>query len=161
MILGTVSSKSCFYWLYRASPSLASKNIIKFWYWPSGNVHVWSGLLWVFEKGCLLWPAHSLGKTLLAFVLLHFVLQGQTGLLLRVSLDFLLLHSSPLWWKGHLFLVFVLEDLAGLHRDLQFQLLQHLWLGHRLGLLWSRLLGKISITSDTQMTPPLWQKVKN
>ena len=23
----------------------------------------------------------------------------------------------------------------------------------------SRLLGKISITSDTQMTPPLWQKV--
>ena len=25
----------------------------------------------------------------------------------------------------------------------------------------SRFLGKISITSDTQMTPPLWQKVKN
>ena len=25
----------------------------------------------------------------------------------------------------------------------------------------SRLLGEISITSDTQMTPPLWQKVKN
>ena len=24
----------------------------------------------------------------------------------------------------------------------------------------SRLLGQISITSDTQMTPPLWQKVK-
>ena len=24
----------------------------------------------------------------------------------------------------------------------------------------SRLLGEISITSDTQMTPPLWQKVK-
>ena len=24
----------------------------------------------------------------------------------------------------------------------------------------SRLLGKISITSDMQMTPPLWQKVK-
>ena len=28
---------------------------------------------------------------------------------------------------------------------------------HRLG---SRLLGEISITSDMQMTPPLWQKVK-
>ena len=28
--------------------------------------------------------------------LLHFVLQGQTYLLLQVSLDFLLLHSSPL-----------------------------------------------------------------
>ena len=25
----------------------------------------------------------------------------------------------------------------------------------------SRLLGKISITSGMQMTPPLWQKVKN
>ena len=25
----------------------------------------------------------------------------------------------------------------------------------------SRLLGEISITSDKQMTPPLWQKVKN
>jgi len=25
----------------------------------------------------------------------------------------------------------------------------------------SRLLGEISITSDTQMTPPLWQKVKD
>jgi len=31
----------------------------------------------------------------LAFALLHFVLQGQTCLLLQVSLDFLLLHSSP------------------------------------------------------------------
>ena len=25
----------------------------------------------------------------------------------------------------------------------------------------SRLLGEISITSDMQMTPPLWQKIKN
>ena len=25
----------------------------------------------------------------------------------------------------------------------------------------SRLLGEISITSDMQMTPPLWQKLKN
>ena len=45
----------------------------------------------------------SLGKTLLAFALLHFVLQGQTCLLIQVSLDFLLLHSSSLRGKGHLF----------------------------------------------------------
>ena len=38
----------------------------------------------------------SLGKTLLAFALLNFVLQGQIGLLLQVALDFLLLHFSPL-----------------------------------------------------------------
>ena len=31
------------------------------------------------------------------------------------------------------------------------------WKKHRLE---SRLLGEISITSDMQMTPPLWQKVK-
>jgi len=31
------------------------------------------------------------------------------------------------------------------------------WMKHRLE---SRLPGEISITSDTQMTPPLWQKVK-
>ena len=35
-------------------------------------------------------------KLLLAFALLHFVLQGQICLLLQVSLDFLLLHSYPL-----------------------------------------------------------------
>ena len=35
-------------------------------------------------------------KSLSAFALLHFVLQGQTCLLLQVSLDFLLLHSTPL-----------------------------------------------------------------
>ena len=34
--------------------------------------------------------------SLLAFDLLNFVLQGQICLLLQLSLDFLLLHSSPL-----------------------------------------------------------------
>ena len=77
----------------------------------------------VVGTGCLLWPVHSLGKTLLAFALLCFVLQGQICLLLQGSLDFLLLHSSPLWWKGHLYLVLVLEGLVGLHRTVQFQLL--------------------------------------
>ena len=37
------------------------------------------------------------------------------NLLLQVFLDSLLLHSSPLWWKGCLFWVLVLEGLAGLH----------------------------------------------
>ena len=83
--------------------------------------------------GCLLWPVLSLGKTLLAFALLHFVPQGQSCLLLQVSLDFLLLHSSLLWWKRHLLGVLVLEGLVGLHRTIE---LQHPWLGQRLGLLW-------------------------
>ena len=79
----------------------------------------------VVGRGCLLWPVRSLGKTLLAFALLHYVLQGQICLLLQVSLDFLLLHSSPLEGKARLFWVLVLECLVGLHRTIQLQLLQH------------------------------------
>ena len=90
----------------------------------------------VVGRGCLLRPVHSLSKTLLAFALLHSVLQGQICLLFQASLDFLLLRSSPLWWKGHLFLVSVPEGLLGLHRTIHVQLLQPYWLGHRLGLLW-------------------------
>ena len=90
----------------------------------------------VVGRGWLLWPVCSLCTTLLAFALLHFVLQGQICLLLQVSLDFLFLHSSTLCWKGHLFWMLVLENLVGLHRTVQFQLLQHYWSGHRLGLLW-------------------------
>jgi len=58
----------------------------------------------VVGRGCSLWPVHSLGKTLLAFALIHFVLQGQICLLLQVSLDFLLLHSSPPMTKRTSFL---------------------------------------------------------
>ena len=36
-------------------------------------------------RWCLLWPLCSLSKTLLAFALLHFVLQGHTCLLLQAS----------------------------------------------------------------------------
>ena len=50
--------------------------------------------------------------------------------------DFLLLHSSPLKWKGHPFWVLVLKGLVDLHRTVQLQLLQRYWLGHRLGLPW-------------------------
>ena len=65
----------------------------------------------------------SLGKTLLAFALLHFVLQGQTCLLLQVSLDYLLVHSSP--HDIFFLMVLVLESLVDLHRTIKLQLLQH------------------------------------
>ena len=90
----------------------------------------------VVGRECLLWPVRSLGKTLLAFALPHSVLQGQICLLFQLSLDFILLISSLLWWKRHLFWLLVLESLVGLHRTVQLQLLQHYWSGHRLGLLW-------------------------
>ena len=137
MIWATVSSWSCFCWLYRASPSFAAENIISLisvltiWWCPYVEFsHV------LLEDSVLLWPVCSLCKTLLVVALLHFVFQGQICLLLLVSLDFLFLHSSPLWRKGHLFLVLVLEGLVGHHSTIQLQFLWHLWLGHRLGLLW-------------------------
>jgi len=51
-------------------------------------------LIWVMHNN--IWPVCSLCKTLLAFALLHSVLQGQICLLLQVFLDFLLFHSNPL-----------------------------------------------------------------
>ena len=90
----------------------------------------------VVGRGCLLWPVHFFGKTLSVFALLHSVFQGQICLLPQVFLNFLLLHSSPLWWKGRHFWVLVLKGHVGLHRTIHLQLLQHYWLGHRLGLLW-------------------------
>jgi len=60
-------------------------------------------------------------KTLLAFVLLHFVLQGPTCLLFQVSLDFLLFIPVPYDEKDVFFLmVLVVEGLVGLHRTVQF-----------------------------------------
>ena len=53
----------------------------------------------VFRRGCLL----CLDRTLLAFAQLHFVLQGQTCLLLQVSLDFLLLFQSPMMKRTSFF----------------------------------------------------------
>ena len=77
MIWTTGSSPSCFCWLCRVSPSSAAENIINL----ISVLTIW----WcscvessrVLERGCLLSPVCSLCKTLLAFTLLHFVLQGQ------------------------------------------------------------------------------------
>ena len=88
MIWVTVSSRSCFCWLYRASPSLAAKNIINLWC-PC----VESSL--VLEEGVCYDQCIFLAK-LLVFALLHSTFQGQFCLLLQVFLDFLFLLSSPL-----------------------------------------------------------------
>ena len=85
MIWATVSSQSCFCWLYKASSLLAAKNIINLililtiWWCP------YVVFSCVVGRGCLLWPLCSLDKTLLAFDLLCFVLQGYICLLLHIS----------------------------------------------------------------------------
>ena len=84
---------------------------------------------WVVGRGCLLWPVHPLGKMLLAFSLLHSVLQGQICLLLWLSLPIFAFQSHIM--KRTSFGVSVLEGLVGLHRTVQLQLLQHYLLGHQ------------------------------
>ena len=72
MIWASGSSRSCFCWVYRASQSLAAKNIIKL----ISVLTIWWCPCVVFScvvgRGCLLWTVCSLGKTLLAFSLLTF-----------------------------------------------------------------------------------------
>ena len=89
----------------------------------------------VVARGCLLSPMCSFGKTLLAFALIRFVLQGQTCLTPGISwLPTFAFQSTMM--KRTSFLVLVLEDLIDLHRTIQLQLLQHYWLRHILELLW-------------------------
>ena len=133
MIWATVSSQSCFCWLYRASLSSAAKNIINLisvltiWWCPC----VESSFV-LLEEGVCYDQCILLAK-LLAFALLHFVLWGQICLLLLTSYFCI---SVPYNEKDMFFWLLVLEGLVGLHRTVQLQLLQHYWLGHRLGLLW-------------------------
>ena len=54
----------------------------------------------VVGKECLLWPAHSLGKTLLAFDLLHSVLQDKICLLLQVFIGRRQWHPTPVLLPG-------------------------------------------------------------
>ena len=134
MIWATVSSQSCICWLYRASPSLAAKNIINLisvltsWWCPCVESSS------VFGRGCLLWPMCSLGKTLLAFDLPHFVFL--LACYSRYLLTSYFCIPVPYNEKDIFFGVLVLEDIVDLHRTIQFQLLQHYWLGNRLGSLW-------------------------
>ena len=136
MVWATVSSQSCFCWLYRASPSLASKNIINLisvltiWWCPC----VESSL--VFLEECVCYEPCILLAKLLACALLHSVFQGQISFYPRCFLPSYFCIPVPYNEKDIFYWVLVLKGLVGLHRTVQLQLLQRYWLGHRLGLLW-------------------------
>ena len=116
MIWTTVSSRSYFSWLYIASPSLATKKVVSLisvlticWF-PCVKLSLVSLKKGICYDQCIL-----LAEIQLAFALLHFVLQGQTCLLLQVSRDFLILYSIPLWWKD-IFFFDALDILVSVHR---------------------------------------------
>ena len=135
MIWAIVSSWSCFCWLYRASPSLAAKNIISL---------ILVLTIWWFP--CVY---HQMSKNTSLVLLEEGICYGQCILLTKLyqSLPCFFLYSEAKFakpgnswlptfafqfpiWKGHLFWVFSLEDLVGLHRSVQLQFLQHYCLGH-------------------------------
>ena len=132
MIWATVSSWSCFCWLYRASPSLAAKNIINLisvltiWWCPcieSSLVLLEEGVTSVFS-----WQ-NSISLCPASFHIPRPNLPVTPGVSWLPTCAF----QFPIM-KRTSFLG-VLKGLVGLHRTIQLQL-QGYWLGHRLGLLW-------------------------
>ena len=83
----------------------------------------------VVVKGCLPWLVCSLDKTLLVFALLHLYSKTKLACYSGYLLTPTFVSQSPMM-KRTFFLVLVLEGVVG-----QFQLLQHQWLGYKLGLL--------------------------
>ena len=120
MIWATVSSQCCFYWLYRALPSLAAKSIISLisvltiWWCPC----VESSLVLLEEGVC--WPMHSLGRTLLAFApRLILYSKAKFACYSRCFLTSYFCIPVPYNEKDIFFWVLVLKGLVGLHRTNQ------------------------------------------
>ena len=86
-------------------------------------------------RGCLLWPVRSLGRTLLAFALLHSLSKVKFACYSKCFLTSYFCFPVPYNEKDICFWTLILEGLARLHRTIQLQLLQHYWLGHSLRLL--------------------------
>ena len=87
----------------------------------------------VVGRGCLLWPMHFIGKTLLVFALLHSTFQSQICLYARCFLTSYFCIPVPYIEKDIFFWVLVLKGLVFLYKTVQLQFLQRYWLGHRLG----------------------------
>ena len=136
MIRATVSSRSCFCLLYRASPYLAAKNVINLilvltvWWCP----FVESSLVLLEEAVCYD------QRILLAKVyepLPCFIPCSKAKFACTPGVSWLptFAFHSPII-KRTSFLGVSSKTLVGLHRSIQLQLLQHYWSGHRLGLPW-------------------------
>ena len=92
----------------------------------------------VVGKGYFLWAMCSLNKTV-RLCPLHFLLQGQTCLFSMYLLTSYFFIPICYDENGIFFFFFLASSrgVIGLHRTGQLQpLLQHQWLGHRLGLMW-------------------------
>ena len=135
MIWATVSSWSCFCWLYTASPFLAAKNIINLisvltiWWCPCVEAS-----LVLLEEGVCYDQCILLAKLYYLFPASFRIPRPNLPVTPGVSWLPTFAFQSPIM-KRTSFLS-VLKGLVGLHRTVQHQLLQRYRLGYRLGLLW-------------------------
>ena len=137
MIWATVTSQSCFCWLCRASPSLATKNTI--------NLILVLAICWcpcvesspVFLEECVCYDQCVL-LAKLCYPLPCFILYSEAKFACYSSYLLTSYFCIPVPYneKDIFFWVFGLEGLVCLHRTVQLQLLQHYWSGHRLELSW-------------------------
>ena len=135
MISATVSSASCFCWLYRASPSWNAKNIINlvsalsFWWYPC--VEIFLGLL---EK-CVCYD-QAVPLTNLSFLCPAALCTPRSNLPVIQGMSwFPTFAFQPPMKKRMSSLVLVL-GVVGVHRSSQLQLRSHQWLGCRLERQW-------------------------
>ena len=137
MIWATFSSRSCFCWLYRTSPSLAAKNIINLisvltiWWCPC----VESSLV-LLEEGVCYDQWVLLVKLCSSLPYFISYSKGKFACYSRCFLTSYFCIPVPHNEKDISFWMLVLKGLVCLHRTIQLHLLQCYWLGHRLGLLW-------------------------
>ena len=138
MIWATVSSQSWFCWLYRASPSLAAKNIISLilvltiWWFSC----VESSLVLLEEGVC--YDQRVLLQNSISLCPASFC-TPRPNLPITPGMSWLLTFAfqSPMMKRTSFFgVLLVLEGVVSLHRTIQLLLPQRYWLGHRLGLLW-------------------------
>ena len=133
MIWGTVSSWSCFCWLYRAPPSLAAKNVVNLislltiWWCPC----VESSLV-LLEEGVCYDQCVLLAKLCQPLPCLIPYSKAKFACYSRCFLTSYFCIPVPYNEEDIFFWVLVLKGSIGLHRTVQ--LLQRYWLGHRLGL---------------------------
>ena len=137
MIWATVSFWSYCCWLYRASPSLAAKNIINL----ISGLNIWwcscvESSLVLLEEGVCCDQCILLAKLYLPLPWFILYSKAKFACYSRCFLTSYFCIPVPYKWIGHLFWVLVLKGLVGLHWTVQLQLLQCYWLRHSLGLPW-------------------------
>ena len=140
MIWAIVGYQSCFCWLYRASPSSDAKNIISHFGIDHLVMSMYRVVSCVVGRGRLLRPVCSLGKTLLTLALLHFVFQGKIYLLLQVSPNSYFCIPVPYDAKDIFFFFFGVSVRRSCRSSQNCSASSVLVVGHRLGLLWCRML---------------------